>query len=257
MVISSVMKTLMIATGAVCITSFATKANAASLVIPSQNVLANSNYTPDSLVHLTLRSAPSFTVSENFLPSDTLSLTAEGTVDLAPPPHTTGGLVVNAAGVTVSRTFIGNNPGEVIPISTVSPNPGAKGLTIPLGSLAIGNTSLGFFKLFPANSANGLGNSTPPTTLSLLNVPLSSIFTSSGFSGLSKGTKLEFRVTDTDDVPGLPTSIDTGTFRVTSPAAPTSVPEPTSSLDLLAFGAFGVASLLTRKRKDSGSRLRQ
>ncbi|TRU41594.1 MAG: PEP-CTERM sorting domain-containing protein [Microcystis aeruginosa Ma_QC_Ca_00000000_S207] len=177
---------------------------AAQLIIPNTTVLGTDVF-----------SGPTFTVSQNFLPSDTLSVNVSGTVDLFNGEFTT-----NAAGVIVSPpvTHTGNNPGQVLA------SPGGQ----PHGSLLIGNNTLGFFPLFLATAANGLGNANPPTNLSLSGVPLSSIFTNVGFTGIANGTVLEFRVNDTD------TYGNSGQFVIAS------TPEPSTilGLGLLGFGAF-------------------
>ncbi|MGH1393586.1 MAG: hypothetical protein ACRAVC_06070, partial [Trichormus sp.] len=98
-------------------------------------------------------------------------------------------------------------------------------------------TSLGFFPLFQANAANGLGNSTPPTNLSLKNASLASIFGLS-FSGLTNGTVLEFRIND-----GNPGD-NSGAFTITNAATVTSVPEPSDLAATLIFGALGAVYMV-------------
>jgi hypothetical protein len=177
---------------------------AAQLIIPNTTVLGTNVF-----------SGPTFTVSQNFLPSDTLSVNVSGTVDIA-----SGRFTANAAGVIVSpqTTNTGNSPGQT------AAGPGGQ----PYGSLLIGNNTLGFFPLFSATPANGLGNANPPTNLSLSGVPLSSIFTNVGFTGIANGTVLEFRVNDDNTID------NSGQFVITS------TPEPSTILGLgvLGFGAF-------------------
>ena len=183
---------------------------AAQLIIPNTTVLGTNVF-----------SGPTFTVSQNFLPSDTLSVNVSGTVDLF-----FGEFTANAAGVIVSpqTTNTGNSPGQTVA--------GPRGQLY--GSLLIGNNTLGFFPLFSATPANGLGNANPPTNLSLSGVPLSSIFTNVGFTGIANGTVLEFRVND-----GNPDG-NSGQFVISSPPPSTSTPEPSTilGLGLLGFGAF-------------------
>ena len=189
---------------------------AAQLIIPNTTVLGTNVF-----------SGPTFTVSQNFLPSDTLSVNVSGTVDLF-----FGQFTANAAGVIVSPqiTNTGNSPGQT------AAGPGGR----PFGSLLIGNNTLGFFPLFSANAANGLGNANPPTNLSLSGVPLSSIFTTVGFTGITAGTVLEFRVND-----GITNWNDnSGQFFITS------TPEPSTILGLgvLGFGAFCQRRLSQEKK---------
>ena len=193
-------------------------AQAAQLIIPNTTVLGTN-----------VLLGPSFTVSQNFSPLDTLSVNVSGTVDIA-----NGQFTANAAGVIVSpqTTHTGNRPGEthLVPGSILSSQ--------PVASLLIGNDTLGFFPLFSANAANGLGSSTPPTNLSLSGVALSSIFTNEGFAGITAGTTLEFRVTDGN------VDSNSGAFFITS------TPEPSTilGLGLLGFGAFCQRRLSQEKK---------
>ncbi|GCL44808.1 PEP-CTERM sorting domain-containing protein [Microcystis aeruginosa] len=189
---------------------------AAQLIIPNTTVLGNNVF-----------SGPSFTVSQNFSASDTLSVNVSGTVDIA-----NGQFTANAAGVIVSpqTTHTGNIPGQThLDAGSILPSQ-------PVASLLIGNNTLGFFPLFSANATNGLGSSTPPTNLSLSGVPLSSIFTS--FTGIVAGTTLEFRVNDGNNID------NSGQFFITS------TPEPSTILGLgvLGFGAFCQRRLSQEKK---------
>jgi hypothetical protein len=183
-------------------------ANAASLVIPT------------TTVNGTDVAGPSFTLTSNFLGTDTISLNVSGTVNLGP-------VSVNAAGISTQASVFGG-AGIVIP---GGPN------GINFGPLLLGNTTIGFRQLFPANAVNGLGNPTPPTNLSLTNVTLSSLFG----SGLNTGTVLQFRVNDSDS------SNNSGSFTVSSPTAPptTAVPEPFTIIGTL---IGGTAAVRMRKR---------
>lgn len=193
-------------------------ANAASLNVPASTVIQGTN----------VFSGISFIVNGSYSPTDTISIDVSGTVDLDD-----GNLTENAAGVIIDPaiTSTGQNPGQVYISSGM-----------PSGALLIGNNSLGFFPLFPANAANGLGNSTPPTMLSLSNVPLSSIFGNS-FTGLTGNTVLEFRINDINSFD------NSGSFTVINTASTVSVPEPSSTLSLLVLGTLGVASTIKRKQK--------
>ncbi|WP_309739199.1 PEP-CTERM sorting domain-containing protein [Chamaesiphon sp. OTE_20_metabat_361] len=170
----------------------AASANAVSLTIPTTTVNGTDVF-----------SGPSFTVTSNFLGTDTISLDVSGTVDLA-----SGGYTVNAAGVLIQGSTFGDPAGG----ARVGPN------SINFGALLLGNTTIGFRQLFLTNAGNGLGNSAPQTNLSLTDVSLSSIFG----SGLNSGTVLQFRVNDSDF------GNNSGGFTVSTPInqSTTAVPEP-------------------------------
>jgi hypothetical protein len=186
----------------------ASSANAASLTIPTTTVNGTN-----------VSSGPSFNVTSNFLGTDTISLNVSGTVDTSSGNYTT-----NAAGIlTQSTPFYGGLP------------PGDEGITLSgfnVGALLLGNSTIGFYQLFRANAANGLGNPSTPTNLSLSNVSLASIFG----SGLANGTVLEFRTNDSDDFNNL------GAFTVSGSInqATTAVPEPFTIIGTLIGGTAAV-----------------
>jgi len=192
---------------------FAALAPGAILFVPSTTVLAT-----DSV-------GPAFTVVGNFTASDSLSIFASGLVDLA-----SGQFTANAAGIIAApaTTNTGNHPGQTSP-NTSDP-------ALNFAALLIGNTTLGFFQVFPSDAADGLGNPVPPTTLSATET-LGSI----GFaSGLSNGTILNLKVSDCNGCYGD----NSGSFVVGS----ASVPEP---------GSFGIVAcsllvgLQLRRRRHS------
>jgi hypothetical protein len=161
-----------------------------------------------------VNSGPSFTVTSNFLGTDTISLNVSGTIDIArfDLPE---GYTINAAGITTK-------PGRIFatPVPTGSIYSGG---LVPgnynYGALLIGNSTLGFTQLFAANTANGLGNPIPSSNLSLTNVSLNSIFG----TGLTSGTVLQFRVAD---VFGGGDNIRAFTVNGSINGSTTSVPEP-------------------------------
>jgi hypothetical protein len=164
---------------------------------------------------------PTFTVIGNLLGTDTLSLTVSGTVDLA-----SGGFTANAAGVITApaTTNTGAHPGQT------TPNSG--NTLLNYAALLIGNSTLGFFQVFPSSAAFGLGSGSPPTTLVLTNRTLADI----GFAaGLSNGTMLELRVSD------INAGDNSGQFQVTQ----SSVPEP-ATFGLLGLGLGVILSLRRR-----------
>ncbi len=166
---------------------------------------------------------PSFTVPTALGGTATLSLTVAGGVSV----QSSGQWGTNAAGVIVV-------PG--------TSGVGQTGMftnefgTFNFGALLIGNTTLGFRQLFAATAANGLGSAAPPTTLTLTDVPLSSIFG----GGLQAGTVLELRVADFN------TFDNGGSFTLSQPS--TVIPEP-STHALLAAGLAGAGAVAWRRRR--------
>ena len=140
-------------------------------------------------------SGPSFTVSGNFGLGDFISVEAIGTVDL-----NFGNFTANAAGVITAPpvTNTGNNPGQTAPALPGAPLPG-----LPYAALLIGNLSLGFHQLFPADASAGLGSSAPPTDIFATRT-IGDIFGTT----IANGTVLEFRVND------INTSDNSGSFTV-------------------------------------------
>lgn len=194
---------------------------AATLALPSTTVSAASG------------GGVNFTVMGNFVAADTISAAASGTVDLA-----SGRFTSNAAGIITApaTTNTANHPGQVSPNTSIpSEN---------YGALLIGNSTLGFFRLFPSNAANGLGSATPPTSLSTT-ARLGSIF-GAGFSGVTNGTVLTLEVSDCsicfDD--------NSGSFTV-GPDPPT-VPEPVSGL--LVTPVLAALIFASRRRRVTAGR---
>ncbi len=179
-------------------------------------------------------SGPSFTVTDDFSANDTISLDVSGTVDIG--ALGLNGYKTNAAGVVVT-------PIKVLGV-TLATGSANKDVLIPsnpdFGALILGNKTLGFHQLFPANSANGLGGSTPPTTLSFTNVTLSSIFG----TGLTKGTSLEFLIA------ALPNSNNQGAFTVQGSINKASQPVP-EPFTILGSVACGIGLVIKRKQAKS------
>jgi hypothetical protein len=186
-------------------------AHAANLDVPTTTVLGTDVF-----------SGPTFTVSGNYGAGDTVDLTVSGTVDLA-----SGDYTANAAGILVSppTSNTGSHPGQT--------SPGAGGL--PYAALLLGNSTLGFFPLFPADTADGLGSSTPPTTLSV-DETLGSIFGNS--VSIPDGTVLELEVDD------INTYDNSGSFTVGN--AISGVPDGGTTVALLGLSLAGLAALRRR-----------
>jgi hypothetical protein len=140
-------------------------------------------------------SGPSFTVSGNFGLSDFVYVEGVGTVDLA-----AGQFTANAAGVITAppTANTGGHPGQTSPALAGAPLPG-----LPYAALLIGNSTLGFHILFPADASAGLGNPSPPTDI-FSSRTIGDIFGAS----IANGTVLEFRVND------INTGDNSGSFTV-------------------------------------------
>jgi hypothetical protein len=199
---------LAVSSVAVC----APNANAASLAIGS------------TVQSTDVFSGSAFTVNSDYLGTALLSLTASGTVNL---DNTSAlGYTTNAAGVVTTPTSSLGNAG------TASAAPS----TASYGSLLLGNADLGFFQVFAPNSTNGFGSSSPSTNLSFSDISLSSIFG----SGLTNGTVLEFRVTDSN------TGDNSGSFAVSGSIVDAqAVPEPFTIVGTL---IGGTAALRMKKK---------
>jgi hypothetical protein len=145
-------------------------------------------------------SGPTFSVSGNFGLTDFVNVEAIGTVDLA-----SGAFTANAAGVITApaTTNTGAHAGQTSPA-----NPGATLSGEPYAALLIGNTSLGFHLLFPADASTGLGNSSPPTDI-FASRTIGDLFG----APLANGTILEFRVND------INTGDNSGSFTISNAKA--------------------------------------
>jgi hypothetical protein len=181
----------------------ATSAGAATFTIPPSTVLGND-----------ISSGPSFTVSDDFAGSDLISLEASGIVDLATDELPLG-YFTNAAGIATQPTFAGQSPGGS------ATGPGG----FNFGALLLGNNTLGFFNVFPANSSQS-------SSLALNGVTLASLGFTSGFTN---GTVLEFRVND------VTTRLNNGgSYNVAGSLASTAVPEPFTVIGTLIGGTAAV-----------------
>jgi len=197
------------------------RTQAAPLVIPSMTLLATD---------VNAGTGPSFIVSGNFGPTDTVSERATGTVDLA-----FGGHIANAAGVILApaTTNLGGHPGETILSSGV-----LSSVQAPYGAVLIGNSALGFFPLFPADASAGYGSPTAPSDITIMSRSLGSIF-GPGFVGLINGTVLQLRINDIN------------TFGNSGGLSLTPVPEP-AALSLLGVAMLfrGISILRTRSVRE-------
>ena len=166
-------------------------------------------------------------VGSNFVASDLFNLTASGTVSVGGSgnfPFT------NAAGVATTNAGIYTIGGVI----GTPPNVGS--------SLLVSRNSGTFVQVFPVNAANGLGSNSVPTTLSLNNATLGSIF---GI-GLTTGDTLTFKIGDGSGQYGD----NSGSFQLSSPNTSTSVPEPFTIVGTLIGGS---AALRMRKKLKSTS----
>ncbi|MGI9025682.1 MAG: PEP-CTERM sorting domain-containing protein [Burkholderiaceae bacterium] len=136
------------------------------------------------------------------------------------------------------NTFCTNGAGVVVtPGSTGTGGSLANGATT-FGALLLNISGVaGTVKLFPTNSANGLGSSTPPSVLFLSPASLSSL----GFGTFSvSNPTLTFSVSDTFR------GDNSGGFTLTQ-AAVTAVPEP-ASLALLGIGVAAFGAMRKRRK---------
>lgn len=187
----------------------AASAGAATFTIPSTTVAGTS-----------VDSGPSFTVTDTFTGADLISLSASGIVDLA--TNETNNYFTNAAGTVVTQTtFTGT------PVGGFNGGP----LGYNYGALLLGNSTLGFFSVFPSGSTD---------PLSISNVTLASL----GFtSGIAAGTTLEFRVNDI--LSGLNNA---GSYTVSGSLESTAVPEPFTVIGTI---IGGTAAFRLRKKLKS------
>jgi hypothetical protein len=174
---------------------------------------------------INLTPGPTFTVSGNFTANDDVNAVVSGTVDLD-----SGNYTANAAGILVSpaTSNTGSHPGQIT----------AGGyMGFPFAAILIGNSSLGFFPLFPADVANGMGNSTPPTNLSV-DETLGSIFGPS--VTIPNGTVLSFEVNDID------TYNNSGAFHISTFTLSSSVPDAGSAVALFGLSLSALAAFRRR-----------
>jgi len=159
----------------------------------------------------------------------TLDLTASGVPCLQPGPV----YCVNAAGVVVDNPGTGTIGAATSFSSTVGGTTG----TWDYGSLLmeIGNTTV---QVFPANVADGLGSSTPPSTLTLSPTTLSAL----GFTSLDLvNPMITFLLVDD------PYYDNSGEFTVSGKFALSPVPEP-NAVGLVAVLLCALAGVVRRRR---------
>ena len=170
----------------------------------------------------TAGSGPSFAVPGGVLVGDTITIDTNGTMYL----QTGGTYGTNAAGIVVV------NGTALVGQDTPNPGPGT-GTGTTYGALLLGNSTDGFFQMYPSDASNGLGSPTPPTDL-LTTLNLST------FAGgnLIGATTLEFLLSDTI------VSDNSGQYTVSSGS---SVPEPVSGA-LVGWGLLAAAALVRRRK---------
>jgi hypothetical protein len=176
---------------------------------------------PALTVNSTSATGTSFTYSGTLTGADTLSLTAIG----APCLQSGNTYCTNAAGVVV---VAGSQP-----VGGSSMNPDN---STTFGSLLLTISGVGTEQLFPTNPANGLGSSSPPTSLFLPSTSLSALFGS--FSPQIDPT-LTFVMSDTIR------SDNSGSFTVSS-----AVPEP-STWAMMILGFAGLGFLAWRRNNQA------
>ena len=182
---------------------------------------ATINFAPVTVLGTDVGSGPSIMLTGGAAPTDLFNLVVSGLVDL----QGNGVYGTNAAGVIVVAGSSG--VGQTLVNGTTN-----------FGSLLIGNSTLGFQQIFPANAANGLGSLTPPSTLSTT-VSVGSLFGGS----LAPGTSLQFRISDTNTFDNF------GQFSLTTLSLTTAdvsgVPEPSTWV----LSATALALVLVFRRR--------
>jgi hypothetical protein len=189
---------------------------ASTLIIPTTTLNADSNVFGFSPV--------SFTVSSDYLPSDVVSVTATGQANLATGSGY-GPFLTNAAGIIQpplgpAYVAIGLHLGDFY----LGPD------GFRYASVLIGNSSLGYHELFPADASTGLGSGSPPSDISTTRT-LNDLFG----QGLAAGTVLELSIYD------INTYDNAGSFVLSA------VPEPATLLLWSSLGAVGLV-IAWRKR---------
>jgi hypothetical protein len=167
----------------------------------------------------------SFTVGGDFdQASDTVTITGSNIATLD-----TAGYNVNAAGILTTDAPGSGSIGGFFP----APTGGATKNGANFGALLLGNSTLGYVQVFPANATNGLGSGSPSTNLTTT-VNVSSLFA----GGITNGTVLQFLVNDTvfnDNSNGFEAS---AVFTNSLPS--TDVPEPFTIIGTLVGGTAAV-----------------
>lgn len=184
---------------------------------------------------------PSFTLAAGTVGTDVLAVEGVGTVSIDPTAYTTNGAGIMVA--PASGGAFGGSPGSVNPSGGLSSPPGLPPGGFPIGAILIGNSTLGWFPLFPANAANGLGNSTPPTTVATLppgsGPTLSTLFGIAAPPGGWGGVTLQLVVNDGNGQYGN----NGGSIRVTA------VPEPSSIVLAGMGGALALLGVIRSRRR--------
>ncbi len=156
-----------------------------------------------------------------FLSTDLFSLTVSGT----PNFNTSNSFITNAAGVLTQ-------PYSFAPLPTGGSFTAPDGRAV--GALLIGNSTIGFFQLFPTNAANGSGSANPPTNFSFTDVTLGSIFGTALDTTITSSLSLIANDSDYSD--------NSGAYNVSGsivdPA--TAVPEPLTIIGTLVSGTAAV-----------------
>jgi hypothetical protein len=175
----------------------------------------------------------SFTVTDDFIaPTDTITIDASGVSNLDGSPS---GYKVNAAGIVLETSSNGDPVGGFYPI----PTSGALKNGANYGALLLGNSTLGYVQVFPADVIDGLNSTNPPTTLSRT-FAVNSLFA----GGINTNEVLQFLVNDSsyqDNGGGFSASVTLTNSRVAA------VPEPFTIIGTLVGGT--AAFRLKRKLK--------
>ena len=196
------------------------------------------NTSSANAVTFTIPPTESFTVTSDFLGTDTISLNVSGTRSFfsdSPRSDLDRAYTVNAAGIVTRQSAINGVP---YAIGTSLEEYGSSRPSV--GSLTIVGGTSDQRQIFPPNGINGLGSSSPSSNLSIVDVPLASIFG----GGIASGTRFTFST-----LPSFQFYGESGAFAISGSinSAPTAVPEPFTIIGTLIGGT--AAFRIRRKLK--------
>ncbi len=212
------MRTVIVCVLPLLLLTFMCQIGAQGATLPVPDLTLDSGVNVYGSGFLTELSPVTFDVLNAYTPTDELSIRAVGQTDLA---TNLSNYEVNAAGIRL----LDGQPWYTL-------GSGSR----RYGELLIGNVSLGYHSVFPADASVGVGSTPVPTDISVAR-SLGDIFGPS-FTGVSAGTTLGFLVYDSDH------RDNGGGLQLSS--AP--VPEPTSLAMWAGLGVMGLFGVRRRRK---------